>query len=924
MLSLPSKSARRLSSLFSLGPSKDNSDDVQSSSQSSQPIPQNPPPPYEAPRYELGQQQPQQTRVSTGPNLRHAASAQHLSTDSLGIPPSNRNVSAPLPTQEFTNDDDGKLLPPAPLSTVNADLSDFTGERRQSWSGGLSNMAAGFSRPASRSGLLSAVNIDSNSRSVKTRGWLPGKGRLSSVDLNQPQRSLRAWIACLGVEYDLNPLLNGEKVDELWDDYGDTFVHLFPQNANRGPSFKVDSSIFVSSPTLTFLARGADPTPQANRRTIPEEIPQLNFPRTGSPPVHNQTGSLEDDRSSSFSRTSGEYSVDEPVQQLHLYVPVPLDSDLSNQNCALLDADVDMLVVFRNLFAFLTGQSLIATPGTPSIFDIFMELSGLLSKFEFTNLDGSGFGETATSSFATYCDELSLYDVLKSPEKILEAIILGERMKFFPLYRQGFIHGVGRQEDIELLKIAKYDIISGPSWEQLVKSSRELKSQLKIIHDKLDDFHFPSLFAGIANSNTLNGAKQVRFKNWKNAFLAFRKDVKSYYEKRFGDWPPKAGSDKHQFGNGGLNRLVLQELYGDFANSYDMLVDRTSLTTRKVDMGMVDEGDSTDPQVLALRQVMSEYDRSTPPIQPPIPFDLPLMPTLPSSRRKMDPKKERTRKLTSGEANEILFGSYNHTHDKPTAFFENFMRFERVHAKDKTSDELADNRCGQWLFMYAVLQSLPKVVIDARDVRFTDGVEYFLCMPPRGGMPWCRDDSKSGRMWFGVADGSGVVNLPNDSVTNAPDSAYRRSHCWEAAMKWANQQQMLSPVMLDDSDEAEKQRQGQYQYPTSSVGGIAPPPPPLSSTGSSSDRQPTPLVTPGSHTPPLVTIPVPREHSPGRHPGLRGGNRASIYMGLEALPLPPSVMPFDSSSRPKSHNPTMSFDDILKSMPQNNSQKPKK
>lgn len=208
MLSIPVKSAKRLSSLFSLGFSKDNSDqDVQVSRQSAL---QKAPPPHETPVRDQRQLHPQQNKTSTGRSLRHAASAQHLSANSLGVLPSNRNVSAPLPAQEPTNDNDGILLPPPPLNTLNPDLSDSTSERRMSWSGGLSNMATGFSRPASRSGLLSAVSTDS--KSSKGRSWLPGKGRLSSVDLNQREPSMRAWIAGRDIEYDIKPLLNGEKV----------------------------------------------------------------------------------------------------------------------------------------------------------------------------------------------------------------------------------------------------------------------------------------------------------------------------------------------------------------------------------------------------------------------------------------------------------------------------------------------------------------------------------------------------------------------------------------------------------------------------------------------------------------------------------------------------------------------------------------
>ena len=44
---------------------------------------------------------------------------------------------------------------------------------------------------------------------------------------------------------------------------GDTYVYLFPQNTGRPPSFKVHSTTFAESPSLTFLARGTDPKAQA-------------------------------------------------------------------------------------------------------------------------------------------------------------------------------------------------------------------------------------------------------------------------------------------------------------------------------------------------------------------------------------------------------------------------------------------------------------------------------------------------------------------------------------------------------------------------------------------------------------------------------------------------------------------------------------
>jgi hypothetical protein len=55
----------------------------------------------------------------------------------------------------------------------------------------------------------------------------------------------------------------------------------------------------------------------------------------------------------------------------------------------------------------------------------------------------------------------------------------------------------------------------------------------------------------------------------------------------------------------------------------------------------------------------------------------------------------------------------------------------------------------------------------------------------------------------------------------------------------------------------------------------------------------------------------------------RAEQRHSINPGLEALPLPAGVAPIDPPARPLSKfNPNMSFDDILKQVP--NQQKGKK
>lgn len=428
----------------------------------------------------------------------------------------------------------------------------------------------------------------------------------------------------------------------MWNEQGDTFVYLFPQNTGRAPSFKVDSTIFAESPSLTFLARGTD----AKTNGLEQPTRTMSLHNPVSPPLTPQDKLADNDNDSLGSQRMAfvDDGADE-VQELHLYLPIPLNSDVSNPQCRLTQDDTETLLLFRNLFAFLLGQSLIATPKSSSLFSIFMDVAVLLARFEFSNLDGSNFGETATSSFSNYCDELRLADVRRSREKTIEAIVLGERLRYYPLYLEGFVHGVGKLDEIKQIRSQKFTFIHPITQKRLERGFIDLDSRLRGLYSKLEDFDFPSVFSGIANSTTSIESKVVRFKIWKSSFLEFRRFTMNFYRQKYGSWPPKARSKKNAFEESGLNRILLLDLYRDFTDLYDLLVDRTALTTRTIDSsGAGGDLSSTEPKdmiVRALRQVLSEYDRSTPPVLPPIPFDIPQMPSVqPLHRKPLDPKKE--------------------------------------------------------------------------------------------------------------------------------------------------------------------------------------------------------------------------------------------------------------------------------------------
>ncbi|KAL4954263.1 hypothetical protein BDW69DRAFT_183708 [Aspergillus filifer] len=899
MLSAPVKSAKRISSLFSLSSSNKDATSPSSPRSPGLPADQQPPP------------QDRRRRSSSRPARLSSAPVPNFSHPSSSPMADNFDLDSPLP-------------PPPSLLSVNQDLADnasTSSDRPQSRGRRLSSST----RPSSSGGLAVPGGPDSRPGTPsKRRSWMPGRARASSIDVRSSPQLPSAWIAGLEhkIIYDMAPLGRGEQIPELWNESGDTYVYLFPQNTGRPASFKIHSTAFADSSSLNFLARGADPRATGNLERQARNL-SLNPNSTPiSPSLTPHAWTDNDNDSAGSRRMSFDDDQPEEPQELHLYLPIPLNSDVSSDSLPISQEDLETLLLFRNLFAFLLGQSLIATPRSSSLFTIFMDIATLLARFEFTNLDGSNFGEIATSSFSNYCDELCLADVRKSREKTIEAIILGERLRFYPLYLEGFVHGVGKLDELKQLRSPKFGLISAITQKRLERGFIDLDGRLKVLQNKLNDFDFPSVFSGIANSQTTVESKVVRFKQWRAAFMEFRRFILQYYRQRFGSWPPKA-SRKNQFEESGLNRQVAKEMYKDMCDVYDMLVDRGSLTTRTLDMAPeVDESaDTMELTTRAMRIVLSEYDRSTPPVQPPVPFDIPQYPSLqPLLRKPIDAKKEAkqmTKKLKDSDVNAVLMDSYTREALKPTPFVEAFMQFERRSGHGKSVNDLIDLRCGQWILIYCIIQALPLVVVDVQDVHFTDDTEYFLCIAPRGGAPWVNNDGKVARSWFGVAGGNGLVSLPSDVVVNGVEGVYRRSHCWQVAEQWAEKDAILGPPTVDDPYDNESSISSPYPAHQSSTGSSSEHPH-LQQPIPGTQTPPTPLLSPGSGLAPPPAIP--RMNSPALR--ARAEHRHSINPGLEALPLPAGVAPIDPPARPVSKfNPNMSFDDILKQVP---NQKPKK
>ena len=583
--------------------------------------------------------------------------------------------------------------------------------------------------------------------------------------------------------------------------------------------------------------------------------------------VTNDTQSTSDDSNESVR------SLQEGPREYHLYFP----TKLSSIGPEFSPRDIRRLIDVRNLFALLEGQMLVRTRETPTLFHVLIAIASLLQDFGFTNIDGSTYGEATANAFEFLSSLEKLADVSQSREKTIEGVILGERMRSIELYNEAFAHAVGKYEAVKAVNPSLYNQISPNTRQRLDRAYLDLCQRQRAAEFRLTEFNFPSLFAGVAASTSSEESKYIRFKIWKSSFLTLRKIVLSYYKDTHGQWPPKASSKKNNFIEGGLNRLVLKGLYNDLCGLYELLANREAITTRGFDASEDKDATNVDPTAATLRRLLAEFDRSSPPVTPPIPFDIPLIPTmatLNSNYPALGPKEQNmlvNKKLKDNENQLIVAKSHNTVvHDYENGqrmiFLDMFKAFEAKEARGKTCSQLADMRYGHWIFLYAALQSLPMLVVDAPGLHYTEGVEYFLCEPSIGNPPWMEDAGVK-REWYGVTNSSQAVALPTDLVIHGVEGIYRRSFCWTKASQWINDSTAGS--MHEASEIDRRAALSPLKTPPGFAGGV------LGARPVSRGRD----ETRGSVSAEGGLAPESRSRS-------RQSQRNSIAIGLEKLPIP--------------------------------------
>ncbi|KAJ6445918.1 choriogenin hminor [Purpureocillium lavendulum] len=672
-------------------------------------------------------------------------------------------------------------------------------------------------------------------------------------------------------------------VPELWNESGAVLVFLYPKGSGCGPSFKVPEFTVSSSYVFNELMQaelGALGNSRSRGRSFGgrDSLTAQDAARIVSPPM-----------SPSLSDSSN-------CMRLYLPAAPPSGSGHLSAPGEGANAELDRLIAIRNLFAFLTGQPLVGTKSRPTIFQAFLEIADLLQEFGFAGPEGDTFGDAVDLSFGFYSEQLGLADCRHSREKTLEALILGERMRCLDLYNEAFAHAAGKYSAIMDLRLPLWAQVTPLTRQQLERAHLDLVNRQHNVNEHLEQFEFPSLFAGIANSTSIPELKNVRFKVWRSSFNRMRSFVLGYYKSTFGSWPPKASSKKNPFAESGLNRLVLKVLYSDMCALYDLLVDRNNLTSRVMDEVPAISSEAGKMTTSALRNIMSEFDRSKPPVLPPIPFDLPQLPSMTAIHETFNSLSAKDqnkfeKRIKEHEMLLILNKAYNYdTNSIKLPFLDQFKDFEMRESRGKMCQDLVDQRIGYWIFLYVVLQSLPMLVVDAPDLKYTDGVEYFICEPPMGNPPWV-EDRQVRKMWYEIAGGSGrLVELSTDAVLFSVEGTYHRSHCWLAAKQWEGVEGAQAPPPEPAMSPLEPPRP---MFPGVDAAMSSPPP-----VGGAPG---TPSPPPGGPQPALR----PRTLSPGMNRASSAW-RSSIAMGLEPVPMEPPPNVFGSRNRSSSLGPRMS------------------
>ncbi|EPS42108.1 hypothetical protein H072_3983 [Dactylellina haptotyla CBS 200.50] len=530
---------------------------------------------------------------------------------------------------------------------------------------------------------------------------------------------------------------------ELWFPDGDTLVYLSDKFSKskedqpfKQPSFRIRSSVLraTNSPFLIGSLYDYDDLPQSPTS------------------ISSSMMSADNDIHSVPSQSSRD--LEGIAHELHFPAP------RSNDRAAIYRHHATT----RNFFAVLFNKSLVGATFGQTLLDLAERMELYMPP-----------GHDNVGDLLKYLTRKEFDDVRNMPDLAAGMLIFSEKYRLADLYRESFVHCVGMMNRLELS--VDYQEISSITRAHLDRANLNIQVRT----DRCDNL----LVHGQFSFNEVWPHMSAGYPPARHAFDRFQKFLAKHYQNRFGSWPP-AGE---KFG-----RLLYQQLQRDFNALYDFLVDKDAMWEPVAPSSSSASTSShqratgshrlinpykqefrADDNSLQFTDIIISFDRNNK--YPHIPHPYPLVPEVKTS----------TTIRSNKQSN--FFGKRNANADK-TMEKENALALIQATNLDalytspnnslvaayqlmeKTGPAIEidphDARKGRWLLIYAVLQTLATITVDAPGLKWTDNVDYFLCAPTKGVPPWEQQpqSSRSGE---------------------EEDYCQYRAHCWIVPYQWNSQ-----------------------------------------------------------------------------------------------------------------------------------------
>lgn len=581
----------------------------------------------------------------------------------------------------------------------------------------------------------------------------PPTTKLPPIPAPAVSAAIKRWIGAGRPVQKWNKL---RKDPELWDPNGDVLIYLARRGQSPRPnaSFRLSSHIIEATESRFLIQLMREGSTEEDMYMPPSPAGAISRHGNGGQNGfqsfghgHHSTPPMSED--ASIAEVDGQISYE-------MYFPTPPELTKSEAH--------RFVITTRNVFALLYHASLVGL-------SLHQALSDMHSRLElYMPPDSDNVG-----TILNYLSARAIEDCRNDPETAVSLLAWSESpaIRWEEGWRESFLHCVGMYARLETCTDFKH--VTPITRALLERACLETQLRAQAAEERLTEFSYGDIWppgGPIANSPSKAAADRLQ------------KFFISHFTTTFGEWPPPPSDERSADGEETwLTRTVAQKLQKDFGALYDYLVNRDiawdeseTRSGRKWMMISESGNKAFDPDTvdLPMTDLLIEWDiRSR---IPHIPHPYPLVPdsitpvhATNGSREKSkksdkdkskgteDRALERRVQLAYTEATNIYILGSDFVQSELTDSFVKFEKSDQVGGVDPMAA-----RRGRWVLIYAILQTLATVSVDAPNVHFKEDVAYHLSPRLKGTKipPW-----------------KGVSNANTEA-------SHELSHCWTAPRTW--------------------------------------------------------------------------------------------------------------------------------------------